>query len=114
MYVYIAVPCDPQYKLPDTKPVEDKEIVEEWSSQISSKSEEELQQAIHEIQEASGHQSFIDVQQLKSGSNSFFQALECTEDRPFVTTTAGIVEGYRIQVVGGRRICAFEGITNNK
>lgn len=86
--------------------------MEGWSSQILSKSEEELQQAIHEIQESSGHQPFIDVQQLKSGSNSFFQELECREERPFATTTTGIVEGYRIQVVGGRKVCAFEGNKN--
>lgn len=50
--------------------------------------------------------SFLGVRDLRPDP----ELHECLEENPLVTVQSGKVKGYRIQVTGGRKICAFEGI----
>lgn len=106
------VPCDPQYQKADTRPVLGDKEHDDLNENYLSKSEDEIHQAIQEIQQSSanGLETFVDVRQLKSPSSP--ELNDCQDEHPFLSTKGGIIEGYRLEVVGGRKICAFEGKKN--
>ncbi|ODN01308.1 Esterase FE4 [Orchesella cincta] len=98
------------YQHPDTRPSESKKEESDLSSEAIFRSDtaKYLQRLLHDNKDLlkQFQQQHSEATNIHTHVNSY----DCGDEVPFVTTKAGIVEGYRIQVVGGRKVCAFEGI----